>query len=128
MKSLVNNAVSAKSNNSAEYSRDGEFAAPKIMVIGVGGAGNNSVNRISAMGVAGAELIAVNTDRAHLGIISDDITKLLIGNQNKRRQVLTRSCKSCKVSKAALEEILDGVDLCLSLLVWVVEQVQVQLQ
>lgn len=43
MKSLVNNAVSAKSNNSAEYSRDGEFAAPKIMVIGVGGAGNNSV-------------------------------------------------------------------------------------
>ena len=115
MKSLVNNAVSAKSNNSAEYSRDGEFAAPKIMVIGVGGAGNNSVNRISAMGVAGAELIAVNTDRAHLGIISDDITKLLIGksvtNGLGAGAYPEVGAKAAEVSKAALEEILDGVDL-----------------
>jgi len=115
MKSLVNNAVSAKSNNSAEYAKDGEFAAPKIMVIGVGGAGNNSVNRISAMGVAGAELIAVNTDRAHLGIISDDITKLLIGksvtNGLGAGAYPEVGAKAAEVSKAALEEILDGVDL-----------------
>lgn len=115
MKSLVNNAVSAKSNSNADYSKDGEFAAPKIMVIGVGGAGNNSVNRISAMGVAGAELIAVNTDRAHLGIISDDITKLLIGksvtNGLGAGAYPEVGAKAAEVSKAALEEILDGVDL-----------------
>ena len=56
-----------------------EFGQPRIVVVGVGGAGNNMVNRISQMGVKGAELVAVNTDRQHLALISDDITKILIG-------------------------------------------------
>ena len=39
-----------------------------IKVIGVGGAGNNVVNRMVSSGVKGVEFIAVNTDRQALEI------------------------------------------------------------
>ncbi len=43
--------------------QQGEAANPlDIRVIGVGGAGNNSLNRLVGMGVRGVELIAINTD------------------------------------------------------------------
>ena len=38
----------------------------KIKVIGVGGAGNNSVNRMIEAGIKGVDFIAVNTDRQAL--------------------------------------------------------------
>ena len=34
----------------------------KIKVIGVGGGGNNAVNRMISLGLEGVEFIAVNTD------------------------------------------------------------------
>ena len=37
-----------------------------IKVIGVGGAGNNAVNRMVDSGIRGVEFIAVNTDRQTL--------------------------------------------------------------
>jgi cell division protein FtsZ len=116
VKSIVENATSMNNNAAKEYKKsDEEFAAPKIMVVGVGGAGNNSVNRISQMGVAGAQLVAVNTDRQHLGIISDDITKILIGksitNGLGAGAYPEIGAKAAEVSKAALEEVLEGVDL-----------------
>ncbi len=48
-------------------------------VIGVGGGGNNSINRLSRIGVYGAETLAVNTDKHHLQNIMAD-KKMLIGN------------------------------------------------
>lgn len=116
MKSIVEKAVgNSNSSSSVELSKDSEFAAPKIMVMGIGGAGNNSVNRICAMGVSGAELVAINTDRQHLGIISDDVTKLLIGksvtNGLGAGAYPEIGAKAAEVSKAALEEILDGIDM-----------------
>lgn len=41
-------------------------AAAKILVIGVGGAGNNAVNRMIEENIIGVEFICVNTDRQHL--------------------------------------------------------------
>ncbi len=38
----------------------------QIKVVGVGGGGNNTINRMKASGVAGVEFIAVNTDKAAL--------------------------------------------------------------
>ena len=38
-------------------------AAAKILVVGVGGAGNNAVNRMIDEGVEGVEFICVNTDK-----------------------------------------------------------------
>lgn len=46
-------------------SGNAEFTA-KIIVVGVGGGGNNAVNRMIDEGIAGVEYIAINTDRQHL--------------------------------------------------------------
>ena len=42
----------------------GQFA--QIKVVGVGGAGNNAVNRMIQYGLSGVEFIAVNTDKQAL--------------------------------------------------------------
>ena len=41
----------------------------KIKVIGVGGAGNNVINRMIASDVKGVEFVAVNTDKQDLSLI-----------------------------------------------------------
>ena len=41
-------------------------SAARIIVVGVGGAGNNAVNRMAAEGIVGVELIGVNTDKQAL--------------------------------------------------------------
>ena len=55
----------------------------KIKVIGVGGAGNNAVNRMVEMGVNGVEFIAVNTDRQALAF-SKAPTRIQIGEKITR--------------------------------------------
>ncbi len=51
----------------------------KIVTIGVGGGGNNTINRLIRYGVKGTELVAVNTDEQHLKLIHDRARKVLIG-------------------------------------------------
>ena len=45
-----------------------------IKVVGVGGGGNNAVNRMVAAGVQGVEFIAVNTDAQSLAVSRADAT------------------------------------------------------
>jgi len=52
----------------------------KIKVIGVGGAGNNSLSRMREIGIRGGELIAVNTDAQDLLYANAD-QKVLIGKE-----------------------------------------------
>jgi len=52
----------------------------RIKVIGTGGAGNNTVSRISEIGVVGAETIVINTDAQDLLNATSD-KKLLIGKE-----------------------------------------------
>ncbi len=54
------------------------FARPRVLVIGCGGAGGNSVHRLHRMGVHGARTVVVNTDAVHLDSIQAD-RKVLIG-------------------------------------------------
>jgi len=49
-----------------------------IKVIGTGGGGNNTINRVTEVGITGAETIAVNTDAQDLLYTSAD-KKILIG-------------------------------------------------
>lgn len=49
-----------------EIKVDENESAAKIRVIGVGGAGNNAVNRMIEEGIAGVDFICVNTDKQHL--------------------------------------------------------------
>ena len=54
-----------------------------IKVIGVGGAGNNAVNRMIDAGIKGVDFIAVNTDRQALQT-SKANTKIQIGEKITR--------------------------------------------
>lgn len=52
----------------------------KLKVIGCGGGGNNSINRMSEIGIQGTETIAINTDAQDLLYTNADV-KILIGKQ-----------------------------------------------
>ncbi len=54
-----------------------EFA-PRISVVGVGGAGGNAVNNMIARGLSGVDFLAVNTDAQHLSTTLTD-NRLQIG-------------------------------------------------
>lgn len=54
-----------------------------IKVVGCGGGGNNTVNRIAEVGVSGAETIAINTDAQDLLYTTAD-KKILIGKEITR--------------------------------------------
>ena len=56
-----------------------------IKVVGVGGAGNNVVNRMVKAGTQGVEFIAINTDRQALAVSNAD-QKLQIGEKMTRGQ------------------------------------------
>lgn len=58
------------------------FSQPRIVVIGCGGAGNNTINRLHSIGIVGAETIAINTDVNHLNVVHAD-KKVLIGTLTK---------------------------------------------
>ena len=55
----------------------------KIKVIGIGGAGNNAINRMVEYGLKGAEFIAVNTDMQALNISRASV-KIQIGEKITR--------------------------------------------
>ncbi|MBR9683426.1 cell division protein FtsZ [Candidatus Woesearchaeota archaeon] len=52
----------------------------RIKVIGAGGAGNNTINRIAEVGVKGIQTIAINTDAQDL-LYSNTDKKILIGRE-----------------------------------------------
>ncbi len=58
-----------------------EYFKPKIAVVGVGGGGNNTVQRLSTMDIKGAGLFAFNTDGKHLGMLNPNITKMILGKE-----------------------------------------------
>ena len=54
-----------------------------IRVIGVGGGGNNAVNRMIAANIRGVEFVAINTDRQALRK-SDAPTQMVIGEKSTK--------------------------------------------
>ncbi len=58
---------------------DYELFKPRISVVGVGGGGNNTINRLSNLDIKGAGLYAFNTDAKQLGMLNPNINKLILG-------------------------------------------------
>ena len=85
-----------------------------IKVIGCGGAGNNTVNRISEVGVAGSEVIAVNTDAQDLLYTSAD-KKILIGrdvtNGLGAGSIPKIGEEAARESEHEVKEALSGADM-----------------
>ena len=93
---------------------DFEEKVVSIKVIGVGGAGNNVVNRMIAAGVGGVEFVVVNTDK-------QDLNKSNCRNKIQIGEKLTGGMgagskpdigqKSAEESKAAISKVLEGTDM-----------------
>ncbi|MGC9132651.1 MAG: cell division protein FtsZ [Candidatus Micrarchaeia archaeon] len=60
-----------------------EASKPKIYVIGIGGSGCNTMNRLYQLGISGATLIAANTDAAHLLKIKAQ-RKIILGKKTTK--------------------------------------------
>ena len=86
----------------------------KIKVIGVGGAGNNVINRMIESGVNGVDFVVVNTDK-------QDLNKSTCKNKVQIGEKLTGGMgagskpevgrKSAEESRAAIAQILEGTDM-----------------
>jgi len=93
---------------------DFEEKVVSIKVIGVGGAGNNVVNRMIASGVGGVDFVVVNTDK-------QDLNKSKCPNKLQIGEKLTGGMgagskpeigqKSAEESKAAIQKVLEGTDM-----------------
>jgi len=59
------------------------FGQANIKIVGCGGAGNNTINRLMKIGIKGAKCVAVNTDCQHLDAVESDV-KILIGKNLTR--------------------------------------------
>ncbi|MBP7120546.1 MAG: cell division protein FtsZ [Methanolinea sp.] len=120
MQSIINDAQKnfeiEKELSNTSSSIDDEFIGqPRIVIIGCGGAGNNTINRLHHMGVSGAETIAINTDKQHLDMIQSD-KRVLIGKS------LTKGLgaggypdvgkRAAEMARPTLEALLENADLC----------------
>jgi cell division protein FtsZ len=121
MQSIINDALKnaelekeLNKPGSTNAMEDDFVGQPRIVIIGCGGAGNNTVNRIHHMGVSGAETIAINTDKQHLDMIQAD-KRVLIGKS------LTKGLgaggypdvgkRAAEMARPTLEAILESADL-----------------
>jgi cell division protein FtsZ len=92
MKSLIDDAMSQTPSqqlntpsiaDDEELKRIVETLHVRISIVGCGGGGSNTVNRLSKAGVFGADLIAANTDARHLvGVHANH--KVLMGKTTTR--------------------------------------------
>ena len=85
-----------------------------IKVIGVGGAGNNAVNRMVESGIKNVEFIAVNTDRQAL-VLSKAASKIQIGEKITRGLGAGANpdigAQAAEESKTEIAEALRGADM-----------------
>jgi len=117
MKDIVQEALERdeQEQQQMEANTDGDgFGDPRIVIVGCGGAGNNTVNRLYNIGVDGADTIAVNTDKQHLQMVEAD-TKILVGKS------LTNGLgaggdpemgkRATEMAQGTIEEVLGDADL-----------------
>ncbi|HLP80029.1 MAG TPA: cell division protein FtsZ [Acidobacteriota bacterium] len=85
-----------------------------IKVVGCGGGGNNTINRMTEVGITGAETVAVNTDAQDLLYTTAD-KKVLIGRELTQGlgagSIPKIGEESAKESEKDIREALQGADM-----------------
>lgn len=122
MKSLVDDAIRYQQQEQLETDDGLNFddinlenvGKARIVVVGCGGAGNNTINRLHHMNVKAVETIAINTDKQDLDRVNAD-KKILVG------RTITRGLgaggnpeigrRSTEMAKNTITEVLTGADL-----------------
>ena len=94
--------------------KDGTDNVVTIKVIGIGGAGNNVVNRMVSSGTTGVDFISVNTDKQALAV-SGAAQKLQIGEKLTHGQGAGSDPdigkRAAEESRAAIAEALESTDM-----------------
>jgi len=108
---MIESNYDENNNNINNYMMDGTAT---IKVIGVGGAGNNAINRMIESGIKGVEFISVNTDRQALKN-SNASTKIQIGEKITRGLGAGANpdigAQAAEESKSEVAEALRGADM-----------------
>jgi cell division protein FtsZ len=110
MESIIDNAeTDGKSTENLDQMKDA-----KIIVVGVGGAGNNQVTRIQNKEVEGAETVAINTDKQHLEMSSAN-RKILVGKDLTRGLGAggkpEKGARSAEENRAELRNLFKDADM-----------------
>ncbi|MEM1983812.1 MAG: cell division protein FtsZ [Candidatus Korarchaeum sp.] len=91
-----------------------ERVKARIVIMGVGGGGSNTITRLNAIGIDSVETVAVNTDAQHLLITAAD-RKILIGRElcggNGSGGDPHIGEEAARESAEELEDLLRGCDL-----------------
>ncbi len=102
------------SETDEELRRILESRKAEIKVIGVGGAGGNTISRLMQVGIVGAETISINTDAQDL-LYSDSDRKILIGKEITSGLGAGADPKvgqeAAKESKEEIKKALEGTDM-----------------
>ncbi|MCS7121524.1 MAG: cell division protein FtsZ [Archaeoglobaceae archaeon] len=114
MKSIISKALMYCSDSKEELKEDLKDFVPKIVVVGCGGSGNNTVTRLTEVGVDNVVKIAINTDKRHLEMTKADV-RVLIGKS------ITGGLgaggypeigrKAAEMARTKLEELLANADM-----------------
>ncbi|MGB9674714.1 MAG: cell division protein FtsZ, partial [Nanopusillaceae archaeon] len=87
---------------------------PTIKIIGVGGAGSNMADWLYKMNIKGAEVIAANTDYAHLKMVKAH-KKILLGKDVTRGLgaggLPAKGTEAARASQGDLRKLLEGADM-----------------
>ena len=85
-----------------------------IKVIGIGGAGNNVVNRMVKAGTEGVEFVAINTDKQALSVSNADL-KIQIGEKTTHGQGAGSDPdigrKSAEESRSNISKAIENTDM-----------------
>jgi len=112
----VLNAVAAQGGSKMAFdnTQDFEVRRARILVIGAGGGGSNTISRLTEMGIEGASTVALNTDAKHLQVTKAN-KRVLIGKS------LTKGLgaggypeigkQAVLENKTEIKALLDGTDL-----------------
>ena len=115
MEDLVKSVMGESTSQVKEESDTLSSETIKIVTVGVGGAGNNTINRLIKAGVKGTELVAINTDKQHLSIIHERAKKILIGKSVTKGLGAGGypeiGAKSAEVDRPLIEKELEGAHL-----------------
>jgi cell division protein FtsZ len=126
MKSIIEEALSRKetpkttenvdfiSEEDKELEEILKSLRTRIVIVGLGGAGSNTINRMMQEGITGAELVAANTDAQHLLTIRAQ-KKILLGKRTTRGlgagAVPAIGEKAAKEAEDELKAVLQGADM-----------------
>ncbi len=116
MEAFIAGAINNKKDeeNKLKFNEADMFGAPKITIVGCGGAGGNTITRLHKLGVTGATTVAINTDKMALNLVEAD-HKILLGGR------LTRGLgaggfpevgeRAARESSQEIEELVQDSDL-----------------